>query len=386
MKAWIKLTARNIFDGHRFLGKDKVLILAPNGVVEAVTDRSEAGEGVREIEGWLSPGLINTHCHLELSHMAGRIPEKTGLPDFLTTVMTTRQPDSPEQIAEAIATAEENMLNSGIVAVGDICNTTNTISQKQKNNLYYHSFIECMGFVDAGAQTRFDQMQAVYTAFRELDAAGIHTSSLVPHAPYSVSAALFGILSQLPQSQPITIHNQECFAENMLYESGTGAFIGFYEHMGIGMGNFRPTGKSSLQSYLPYFQQQGNMLLVHNTFTEEADIQAAHTSPKNIYWCLCPNANIYIEDTLPYLSLFRDNNCVMTIGTDSLASNHQLSVWEEVKTIHEHHADIPLEEIMQWATLNSAKALGVEHTFGSFEKGKRPGVTAIDKESKRVLF
>lgn len=386
MPAWIKLTAPDIFDGHRFLGKDKVLVLAPDGRVEAITDRTEAGEEVREMDGWLSPGLINTHCHLELSHMAGRVEEKTGLPDFLTTVMTQRQPDSPEQIAEAIAKAEDDMINSGIVAVGDICNTTNTIFQKKRQNIYYQSFIECMGFVDASAASRFAQVQEVHAAFRQLDAAGKHVTAFVPHAPYSVSATLFNILAGLDQPQTISIHNQECHAENMLYEQKTGAFLGFYRNFGIDISPFQPTGKSSLQSYLPYFKSPGNMLLVHNTFTSEEDILFAASAAKNIYWCLCPNANIYIEDTLPYLALFREHGGAMTIGTDSLASNHQLSVWEEVKTIHENHHNIPLEEIMQWATINGAKALNIDDTYGSFEKGKRPGVVVINKESKRVVI
>jgi aminodeoxyfutalosine deaminase len=147
---------------------------------------------------------------------------------------------------------------------------------------------------------------------------------------------------------------------------------------------FRESGKTSLQTYLPYFRSPGNMLLVHNTFTSEEDILFAQSSTKNIYWSLCPNANIYIEDTLPYIALFRNHGCKMTVGTDSLASNHQLSVWEEVKTLHEHHMEIPLSEIMNWATLNGAEALGIADTFGSFEKGKRPGVVNVDKESKSV--
>ncbi|MCK7558940.1 amidohydrolase family protein [Chitinophaga sedimenti] len=159
-------------------------MLRSNGTVEAIIDRSEAGDNIREFGGWLGPGFVNTHCHLELSHMKGRIPEKTGLPDFLTTVMTQRQPDSPEQIAEAVDVAEAAMLDAGVVAVGDICNTTNTLLQKQKGNLYYHSFIECMGFGDASAAARFAPMQEVYSAFRGLNM----PATLVPHAPYSVSA------------------------------------------------------------------------------------------------------------------------------------------------------------------------------------------------------
>jgi cytosine/adenosine deaminase-related metal-dependent hydrolase len=108
-------------------------------------------------------------------------------------------------------------------------------------------------------------------------------------------------------------------------------------------------------------------------------------NPK-LSWCLCINANKYIENALPPVEMLRSNNCDIVIGTDSLASNNSLSVLDELKTFHHHCPLVPLTELLQWATLNGAKALGIEHKFGSFEKGKKPGIILIEKVERETLL
>jgi aminodeoxyfutalosine deaminase len=97
----------------------------------------------------------------------------------------------------------------------------------------------------------------------------------------------------------------------------------------------------------------------------------------NAYWCLCPNANIYIENTLPNIPMFLNKGCKMTLGTDSLASNSVLSIWDEIMTIHQHYPAIQLEQLIKWATLNGAESLNITDKFGSFTVGKSPGVNLL---------
>ncbi|MET6999639.1 amidohydrolase family protein [Chitinophaga defluvii] len=384
MSKQIKLKGKDIFDGYRLLGENKVLVLTGDGTVESILDKDLAGEDIREVAGILCPGFVNTHCHLELSHMAGKVPEKTGLPAFLTTVMEHRTPPSPEAMAQAMAAAEAAMWQSGIAAVGDIANTTATLDIKQQGRLFYHSFIETMGFVEAAAANRFAHSKEVYQQFNAINGT-MHHTSIVPHAPYSVSKALFELLASVHPNTPVSIHNQECRAENELYIDKTGAFVDFYRHFGILINGFAPSGHTSLQTYLPYMQP-GKLLLVHNTFTTEQDILFAQAQHPDVYWCFCPQANLYIEQTLPDISCFRRHHCNITLGTDSLASNHQLSIWAEIQTIQQHFPDIPLEELLQWATLNGAHALNIVDTYGSFEKGKKPGVVALHHlHSERII-
>ncbi len=104
-----------------------------------------------------------------------------------------------------------------------------------------------------------------------------------------------------------------------------------------------------------------------------------------IYYCICINANLYIENTLPPIDMLVEQKANIVLGTDSYASNHQLSVWAEIKSICKNHPGIELEKILGWATINGARALGLENKLGSFEKGKTPGVINIlDGEVFRV--
>ena len=82
---------------------------------------------------------------------------------------------------------------------------------------------------------------------------------------------------------------------------------------------------------------------------------------------------------MPPIELLRNKKSNIVLGTDSLSSNHQLSILSEIKTITKHFPNISLEEMLQWATLNGAKALQLDSQFGSFGIGKKPGVIVIDQ-------
>ena len=401
-----KFLADRIFDGYRFI-ENKVLVLRADGFVEDLIDRADAGEGVEIRKGILTPGMVNCHCHLELSHMKGRIPEKTGLVDFVFKVITQRH-DSEEEILEAIARAEEEMVQNGIVAVGDICNNTLTLSQKQKGRIRYYNFIEASGWLPAVSEARFQRARTIYDAF--VHSQPFAPASIVPHAPYSVSEDLWQQIQPYFQGKVVSVHNQETRAEDEFFKQGTGDLERMYRLMQIDNRHHRPTRKSSLQSYFEKLSGAERVLLVHNTFTTREDIDAvsrplaapedrsekgkgsrlsagAHSSGET-FFCLCVNANLYIENTLPPVELFRSSVDTVVLGTDSLASNHSLSILDEIKTIRKHFSQIPLEEILKWATINGARALHMEHQLGSFEKGQKPGVVWMNEagEKAKKLF
>ena len=383
--AYLQFSGENLFDGTQFLGPDQVLITTEDGIIKAIIPLQDAGENAQKLNGIIAPGFINAHCHLELSHMKGIIPEHTGLPDFILKIVNERHfPE--ESILEAIADGEAEMLQEGIVAVGDISNNALTAAQKQKGHLAYHTFIEISGWKPAIAESRFANAQNVMEQFRLIEAAASLNplkSSFSPHAPYSVSKELWQIMMPHFEGNTVTIHNQETQAENKLFLNGTGDFVRMYQAMNIDQTHFSPTGQNSLPSYFPQLKNAKNILLVHNTTTNEADIhfanQLAMQHAQELYYTLCVNANIYIENKLPPIELLRSKNAAIVLGTDSLSSNHQLSILSELKTIRKNFPSIPLEEMLQWATLNGAKALQLEQQFGSFEKGKKPGLILINQ-------
>jgi cytosine/adenosine deaminase-related metal-dependent hydrolase len=104
----------------------------------------------------------------------------------------------------------------------------------------------------------------------------------------------------------------------------------------------------------------------------------ANTKQLKLVYCFCPNANLYIENTLPQIELFMKHNCHLVLGTDSYSSNWQLSIAKEIEAVKRTRPSIPLITILQWATIYGAKALQWDNELGSFEKGKKPGVTLLD--------
>jgi len=215
--AYRKFAAPQLFNGYELLS-DKVLITTEEGTVADIVNTNDAGENVEFFEGILSPGFINCHCHLELSHMKGLLPEKTGLVDFVFSVVTQRH-FSESEILAAIERAEDEMLHNGIVAVGDICNNALTIPQKQKERLAYYNFIEVSGWLPEVAEKRFDHSIKVYEAYQQMQIAipklrNKMQNSLSPHAPYSVSDELWKLLQPHFAGKTITIHNQETADED----------------------------------------------------------------------------------------------------------------------------------------------------------------------------
>jgi aminodeoxyfutalosine deaminase len=382
-----KLKANKIFDGYKFI-ENGVLVTNGDGRVENIISSENAGNDVEFFDGILSPGLINCHCHLELSHMKGLIPERTGLVDFVFKVVTGRH-HSEEEIVKAIAQAEKEMLESGIVAVGDICNNSLTIAQKQKQELQYYNFIEASGWFPGVSQMRFEGAKNLSEKFSNLNS----PCSIVPHAAYSVSDKLWQAIQPFFQDKVVTIHNQETAFEDEFFLEGKGDFIRMYEMLRIDNSHHKATNKSSVQSYFKKLAKAKNILLVHNTFTKQGDVDyikqiQTPNSKLQTFFCLCVNANQYIEDALPDIEMFRRNNCTMVLGTDSLASNWSLNIMDEIKTITKNFPEIPFQELLQWATINGAKALSLDDQLGSFEKGKKPGVVLIDEKklsAKRIL-
>ena len=145
--AYRKFKADQLFDGYQLYANDKVLIADDSGKIEDIISVAEAGDDIEIFSGILSPGLINCHCHLELSHLKNVIPPHTGLIEFLCSVVTKRGFD-PEIVQQEIIRAEAEMYDNGIVAVGDIGNTADTAEVKSKSRIQWQNFVEVLGFTD----------------------------------------------------------------------------------------------------------------------------------------------------------------------------------------------------------------------------------------------
>ncbi len=358
--------------------KNGVVVTDDDGTILSVDQPGvhDATE-VQQLKGIIVPGFVNTHCHLELSHMIGQVDTGTKLIPFIKNVVAYRE-FPMEEILEAIEKADQYMQEQGIVAVGDISNKLDTAAQKDKSNIRYYTFVEMFDFLQESATEQFTaQYREVYEG--QSTAHG-NQKSYVPHAPYSVSKNLFSIINDRNANSGITvsIHNQETPPENELFLSKTGDFIDFYKDFKFPLDHFQATGQTAIHYAIENMNPKCRTLFVHNTLTTAADIEFAHQWSDQVYWATCANANLYIENRLPNYKAFIDQKAKMTIGTDSLTSNWQLSVLEEMKTIARYQSYVDLDTLLKWATLNGAEALGFEKDLGSIEKGKKPGLNLID--------
>jgi len=383
--AYKKFQSTQLFTGYKLLDSDHILITDEQGKIEDIVPEANAGDEIQKFEGILSPGLINCHCHLELSHLKNVIPPGTGLIEFLCSVVIKRD-FVPQVIQEQIVKAEREMYHNGIVAVGDIGNTADTAEVKSKSNIYWQNFVEVLSFTDQKAEENINFYQSVLNSLAKIrNPKSEIRNSLVPHAPYSISPKTFKLINELTKDQVISIHNQEHPAEDELYKTGGGDYLKLFKILGVNQSPFPITGESSIRSWLPYFNNGQTILLVHNTYMAEEDIvftkEYAQKNGLTLIFCLCPNANLYIENKLPPIDLFIEHNCHLVLGTDSYSSNWQLSIAKEIQAIAatpSFKTVAPLEQVLQWATINGAKALKWDNVLGSFAQGKKPGVTLID--------
>lgn len=386
-----KISAHLILDGRGNCFSKGILTIDSNGTILDIQDTRGNLQEEAEIEfysGILVPGFINAHCHLELSHLAKAFPEGAGFIPFLKRVVDHRASD-PEKISLAAETADLLMQRNGIVAVGDISNGTSSFEIKVNSKINYFTFLEVLGFNPLRAEKAMEWIQSCSQIGGQL---GLKCS-VVPHAPYSVSEPLFRAVADeaVRSGLPISIHSQESGEEDELFESGQGGMATHLrDNLGIDTGFFLPTGRNALRSTLEFLPVPNHLLLVHNLYTKQEDLDYIQSVRRleNTWFVLCPRSNLFIQKRLPDIELFRRNDLQLCLGTDSLASNHQLSILEEMKIIQQAFPSVSLGELIQWATLNGANALGISANVGSLEVGKRPGInllTGADLSNQKLL-
>lgn len=357
-----------------------------NGILEIDDDGKilnlRSGDRIREEDnlefysGVIVPGLVNVHCHLELSHLKNQIDQKLGISRFIEQVIEKRSNQTPDN------TLMQNLLfkmhQTGTQALGDIANTNNSLKAKLESPVEVHTFVEIFGLDP-------DKSEMIWTngmnLLQEFQQAGL-SASLTPHAPYSVSLPLWKQFAKqaVNPNDTLSLHNQESKDEHEFIRSHSGALAKRFINMGIATEHFPGPAKSFPFWYHNLLPDFNKLLLIHNTFTTKEDIELLINQypEKEIYFGLCPLSNLFIEDQLPHELINNRKGLNLCIGTDSLASNVQLSVWEEIKTLARFYPDISLEELIIMATINGARALGLEKKIGSFEPGKKPGVVLLE--------
>lgn len=313
--------------------------------------------GVEFYGGMLLPGMINVHCHLELSYLRGAIAQGGGFAAFARSMGEVRGRCTGQERETAAAAADARMYVSGIEAVGDVANGGEAFAVKARSRIRYRTFAEVFGLRCTTAEGQRPLLRHPRT-------------SLTPHSIYSVQDALFREICAEGDA-PLSIHFEETPAEAELF-ARQGALWEWYGRAGftcdfLGYGS---PARRLVESVPPH----RSVILVHNCCITQKDIELIEghfTTP--VRWCLCPGSNHYISRLKPPVALLRRHGAHICLGTDSLASNTGLSLLDEMRLLADQ---APLEELLRWATSNGAEALGFDD-LGTIAPGRRPGLLLL---------
>lgn len=374
------------------LGPDDKLIR--NGVVHFAADGTVVGvEQCEDIDslpqteyhnGILIPGMTNAHCHLELSFFKGAIPQHVGMVEFIRHVVSKRNDYSrEEQVARAVE-EDLSMWREGIQAVGDISNDTTSfpakVRAKAEGRTRYHTFAEFFGMpADDEAEAFYHRSVDPLLAAAEKEGLTITPTQ---HSTYFMSDKLFKLAADSPL---MSIHFMETPAEVEFFDRKGGIFELVSEAGGREPDFLAYGGHAErLVGSLP---KEAHLVLIHNTQMRRKDMEMILSYFDDVTFVLCPRSNYYIDADFPPAQMLYEAGARVALGTDSLSSNTSLSLAEEIKWVSMHNPEIPLAAILQWVTLNGARALRFDGEIGSFEPGKRPGavlLTGVDFQSMRL--
>lgn len=308
--------------------------------------------------GIITAGMVNAHCHLELSYLADAIAEGQGFAGFAREIGRVRGAFSDQQRIHAADIADSTMWEEGVQAVADIANDALVMDLKSRSKIEYTTLFEHFGLNNIATK-------------ETLNLAEKHSAHATPHSTYSLQDAPFREIAERGNG-PLSIHFLESTAERELY-NGHGSLAEWYARMGWKC-DFLHYG-SPARRITESIANDRNVLLVHCTEASRDDVALVENHLKDgATWVLCPESNRYISDTQPPVYMLREHGCRIAIGTDSRASARHLSMIDNMRLLDK----FPLQEILTWATLNGAIAVGKADRLGSIEVGKRPGLVLFE--------
>jgi cytosine/adenosine deaminase-related metal-dependent hydrolase len=367
---------------------DGAVAIDGDGRVVAVGPRREivaAWPGLPEErgKGALLPGLVNAHTHLELAHVRGEVPGGSGLVAWVGELLGVARPGSPDARAAA-ASAATSAVALGTAAIGDVGNTVAAVAGIGAAGLKGIFFHELVGSREARTG------DALADAARERDA---HIAEHgwpadlayvpAPHAPYSVGPDLFKRIfaAAARTGRATSVHVAEGQGELALLLDGEGPWVEILESMGVPRGSRTPGLRP-----VPYLASLGAFdgphppLLVHMVLAGEEDRALARRHQAPIV--LCPRSNLHVAGRLPDVPSMVAEGLDLALGTDSLASAPDLSLWGEMKALAGAFPQVPAATWLRAATATGARALGLG-ALGAITPGKRPGLIDVTVDATR---
>lgn len=364
------MTSPPIEDGGVLVSAGRIVAAGP---FEYVRKDAPAQTVIREHpSAALMPGLVNPHTHLELSSLAGEIPfPQKDFPSWLKELFALknkrgRHGEEPHQEA-----FEKELPRTGTRLWGDVCNE---LARRHKNPCpppghplpLVHTFHEVLGFNRGNLED--DAGRHEMALFRQIARKDEHFS-LGAHAPYSTSPSLIREAKEWchKRHRPFTIHCAEHPEEMEFLLQGRGFCRRLLEDLGRWNPRWKPPGCSPVKYLHDLGVLDDKTILVHAVHLDEEDWQYVSRARANV--CFCPRSNANIHGGRPHMAkaLSLEINCAL--GTDSLASNEDLSLFSEAVHALENHEGLDPPRVLQMITVNGAAMLQRAHEAGSLQKG-----------------
>jgi cytosine/adenosine deaminase-related metal-dependent hydrolase len=325
------------------------------------------------------PGLVNAHTHLELSWLAGRIRPAASIVDWIRALIIARVSMGEDESArvQAAASAVVLMRRQGTVLVGDVSNSLAHVVALAGAGLPSVVFHELVGFNvgDAGAvvEEAWDRVRRLEDS---LHPESPMVFSVVPHAPYSVSPALFGEIARRRREAPLAVHLAESADEIEFLRTGRGAFRRLLEDLGAWTSAWQVPVCDPVEYVERVGCLQPGLLVVHGVYLTDGNVETLRD--RGAVVVTCPRSNEWVGAGVPRVSHFYGSGLPVAIGTDSLASAPTLSVFDELAALRRIAPDVAAGTLLESATRVGAEALGFGGIFGTIAPGKSAALVAVD--------
>ncbi|HLW65192.1 MAG TPA: amidohydrolase family protein [Gemmataceae bacterium] len=345
-----------VVDGERIAG------VFPKGTRKADLDLGNCA---------ILPGLVNAHTHLDLTGMRGLAPPSPDFVGWLKQVIAFRNGQKPEQIASDIRSGLAESLRSGTILLGDISASGDSWRAVAKTPLRCVVFHEMIGLTKIRA---FEAMLAARNWCEKSPKCPHRRRGLSPHAPYSVRFSLFPYAAT--KGLPVAVHLAESKAEMDLLLARQGPFVNFLQELGA----WDPEGLSDGPDHVMQTMSGANpVLFVHCNY-----LWPDVPFPPNGSIVYCPRTHAAFGHSPHPFRDFLARGIRVALGTDSLASNPDLSILNEMRFLYEHHPDLPSGVILWMGTLAGAEALGWADECGSLEAGKSADFVVLPLEDREA--
>jgi aminodeoxyfutalosine deaminase len=363
--AWVVIDPWTIYPNGYVRVENGNILEIGQGIPAGCNELQDYGNGI------IFPALVNSHTHLELCALKGRITTNKGFNFWVKDLIEKREILDNRSLLKATETGIREMITSGCGAVGEISSMGLTLESVQKSGLAGVWFQEFLG-------DRVSIME-----HRRSESFGL-LPSLAGHAPHTTSPkALVEIKNRTrAQNAPFSIHLAESDEEMLFLTTGQGPWKDFLRSRGIDAKSWGFPVESAVRHLHNIGILDDRTILVHLLHADQADLNMIHESGAHV--CLCPRSNSALHQRLPNLDSMIKTGVKLCLGTDSLASVNTLSMFDEMAFVSKSFPLVAPERILQMATLGGAAALGLDDRMGSLVPGKQARMAYLDIRTSKT--